>query len=457
MHRSILAVLVVTLGVAAVSCTLSGQSSRLPTGPAAPGGDTTAKVSSAGAFSEPAANLTEEQVAMFLIGDRFFTDPWSPAGEGPDDQDGLGPTYLSPSCAGCHIADGRGNPPAVPGSSPIIRFVGPDGLGGTLAGYGDQIQTLAIDGVEPEARVAVEWTVVEGSYLDGTVYQLRSPVISIVDEQFGDLAGATATGVRVGPPLIGLGLLEAIRADDIRTNADPNDTDGDGVSGRVSTVIDLASGDEIVGRFGLKANVGSIEDQASLAYHLDLGITTPAFPSENCPTVQLACASAPSGGMPEISADRLAAVVFYLQTLAVPAREDISRESVVAGSDLFTDLGCAACHRPSWVTGEHSIEAVSHQTIYPYTDLLLHDLGDGLGDGRPDGSASATEWRTPPLWGLGFTKAVNADAGFLHDGRARTIEEAILWHGGEAETSKNSFLSLDASQREQLLHFLKSL
>ena len=456
-HATGLRIWVVALALVASSCSLPGQSSRVPAGQAAPGGDTTAAVSSAGAFSQPAANLTDEQVTMFLIGDRFFTEPWSPAGQGPDDQDGLGPTFLSPACAGCHIADGRGSPPGVPGFSPIVRFIGPDGSGGSLDGYGDQIQTRAIAGVNAEATVAVAWTVTEGTYLDGTAYQLRAPVISVVDEQFGDLRGATATGLRIGPPLIGLGLLEAIDAGDIRASADPDDADGDGISGRISTVTDLRTGGETVGRFGLKANVGSIEDQAALAYHLDLGITTPMFPGENCPTAQIACASSPSGGSPEISADRLAAVVFYLQTLAVPARTDLRHESVLAGSDLFAELGCAACHRPTWNTGEHSVEAVAHQTIYPYTDLLLHDMGDGLGDGRADGSASATEWRTPPLWGLGFTKAVNAEAGFLHDGRARTIEEAILWHGGEAQASKISFLSLDAAQREQLLHFLKSL
>jgi CxxC motif-containing protein (DUF1111 family) len=411
----------------------------------------------AGAFSEPAANLTDDEVTLFLIGDRFFTDPWSAVGEGPDDQDGLGPTFLSASCAGCHPADGRGSPPGTPGSEPIVRFVDAAGSATVLDAYGTQIQGHAIDGVEAEADVAVGWKEIEGVYADGTPYSLRSPTVLVSGERFGSLDGLVASGFRIGPPLIGLGLLEAIDAADVARNADPTDVDGDGVSGRVSTVVDRRTGVETIGRFGLKANIASIADQAALAYLLDLGITTPLLPNENCPEPQSACLRSTSGGTPEISADRLAAVVFYLQTLGVPARPDVSRDSIVAGADLFTNLGCTSCHQPKWTTGDHDVGAVANQTIYPYTDLLLHDMGEGLSDGRSDGSASATEWRTPPLWGLGFTKGVNPHAGFLHDGRARTIEEAVLWHGGEAELSKVQFLSLDAEQREQLLHFLKSL
>jgi CxxC motif-containing protein (DUF1111 family) len=221
--------------------------------------------------------------------------------------------------------------------------------------------------------------------------------------------------------------------------------------------VDLATGQPSVGRFGLKSNVATLVDQASLAYLLDMGITTPLFADENCPEVQTACAAMPSGGTPEISEDRLAAVVLYLRTLGVPARTNLDDASVAAGAALFAELGCAGCHVARWKTGDHPLAAVSNQTIYPYTDLLLHDMGPELSDGRIDGDASATEWRTTPLWGLGFVKAVNSDAGFLHDGRARTIEEAILWHGGEAAAGQTRFLSLDAAQREQLLHFLRSL
>lgn len=449
--------LAVAVGLVTASCSLPGQSTRTPTGVAAAGGDTTVTARAAGAFSEPAANLTDEQVTLFLVGDRFFTDPWSPAGAGTDDQDGLGPTFLSASCAGCHPSDGRGSPPDIAGSEPILRFVDSAGSAVRLEAYGSQIQGHAVSGVEAEATIRVTWEYIEGAYRDGATYQLRAPSVAIVDQQFGDVTGATATGVRIGPPLIGLGLLEAIDADDIVAGADPEDTNDDGISGRVSRVTDRKTGTGTIGRFGLKANLGSIAEQASMAYLLDLGITTPALAEENCPAPQVACSESPSGGTPEISADRLAAVVFYLQTLAVPARPDISRDSVVAGEALFVDLGCAVCHRPKWTTGTHEVDAVSHQTIYPYTDLLLHDMGEGLSDGRADGSASATEWRTPPLWGLGFTKAVNPDAGFLHDGRARSIEEAVLWHSGEAEESKIGFLSLHKAQREQLIHFLKSL
>ena len=210
-------------------------------------------------------------------------------------------------------------------------------------------------------------------------------------------------------------------------------------------------------RFGLKANVATVADQAAIAYLFDLGITSPRFPAENCPEEQTTCRGALSGGSPEISAERLAAVVFYAQTLGVPARVGLDDQSVTAGQQLFDDVGCTACHKRRWETGAHEVESLSYQTIYPYTDMLLHDMGDDLSDGRNDGTATASEWRTAPLWGLGLVRTVNAEAGFLLDGRARRIEEAVLWHGGEAAASKDRFVELDARDRTRLLLFLKSL
>jgi len=427
-------------------------------GPGAPGGEGTVSNYGPGAFSQAAANLSPDEIARFRIGDRFFTQPWSSAPGAAPESDGLGPTYLATSCAGCHPADGRSSAPttAQGQGSPILRFVDEAGNGGGLADYHLQLQTDAIDGVPPEGDLRISWEVVEHTYPDGNAISLRRPVVDAAGA-FGDVEGMIASGVRVGPPLIGLGLLEAIPQADVMAGADPHDDDGDGISGRAAMVRPLGGGDEVLGRFGLKGNVASVADQTAIAYLLDMGITSPALPEENCPPAQVDCAISPTGGSPEISQERFDDVVFYAQSLAVPGRPFAGDESIVAGQGLFEQIGCAGCHTQQWETGNHPMTAFAGQTIYPYTDLLLHDMGEGLSDGRADGAASATEWQTPALWGLGLTRTVNPDAGFLHDGRARTVEEAVLWHGGEAGASAQGFTELSESDRQLVLNFLKSL
>ena len=426
-------------------------------GPSAPGGATSVDEYGPGAFSQPAANLTDEGLAAFRIGDAFFTLPWSAAPGDAPESDGLGPTYLATSCAACHVADGRGSQPNTPGDEGmgILRFADDDGRAADLADYHIQLQPLAIDGVPAEGSFEVAWIEEPGAYPDGTTYSLRRPEVSIRADD-PDLSRSAAASLRIAPPLIGLGLLEAIPESAIRAIADPEDVDGDGISGRVHMVRTL-DGRQALGRFGLKANVATVEDQTALAYLLDMGITTPALPDENCPGFQSECRDAPSGGQPEISASRFADVVFYTATLAPPSRPFAEDQSVVEGAALFEALGCVACHVQRFETGSHEIEAMSGQTIYPYTDLLLHDMGPGLSDGRTDGDAAASEWRTPALWGLGLTRTVNASAGFLHDGRARSIEEAVLWHGGEASAARDAFMKLSAENRHLVLVFLKSL
>ncbi len=427
-------------------------------GAASPGGEGTVTNYGPGAFSQPAANLDPEHLARFRIGDVFFSEEWLPAGHTGAERDGLGPTYLAASCAGCHPADGRSDAPATPGSSsqPILRFVDSDTSASPLDAYGFQLQTLAIDGVPPEAHLQVSWRELPAAYPDGTRYSLREPIIEVVGEQFGSLDGVVATGVRVGPSLIGLGLLEAIPESAISAGADPGDHDGDGVSGRIN-VVTTVDGDVAIGRFGHKANVATIADQTAIAYLLDLGVTSPGFPDENCPTPQLMCSAAANGGSPEISANRFADVVVYASTLAVPGRPSSGDQGVLEGEQIFTAIGCSTCHVARWETGEHPIGALANQVIYPYTDLLLHDMGPGLSDGRTDELAGPREWRTSPLWGLGLVRSVNARAGFLHDGRARTIEEAVLWHGGEGLRSRDAFVSLSAADRERVIQFLSSL
>jgi len=457
-----LARLALWVAVVAIVTTSCGSGSGFGSSDAeksAPGGDGTVRATGVGAFSQPAANLDDHGDAVFRIGDEFFTEAWANAPGMEPTRDGLGPTYLASACVACHVADGRGSAPGSPSDigAPILRFVDREDSAVNLDAYGVQIQTRALEGVLSEARVAMTWEKVPGTYADGTSFTLRRPVVSVTDEAFGSLQAMHATSVRVAPPLIGVGLLEAIPEADILENADPQDRDADGISGAASSVVPLAGGDPVLGRFGLKANVASVADQTALAYLLDMGITSPTLPNENCPVVQTACAEAPSGGAPEISADRIDAVIFYSQTLAVPARKGVTDASVVAGEELFDSVRCSACHIARWETGDHPVAALSNQMIIPYTDMLLHDMGPGLSDGRTDGSASAGEWRTSPLWGVGLIRSVNPDAGFLHDGRARTIEEAVLWHGGEASASRDDFVALDLVDRERLLIFLKSL
>jgi len=245
---------------------------------------------------------------------------------------------------------------------------------------------------------------------------------------------------------------------DILALADPDDRDGDGVSGRANQVWDAAAGRLALGRFGWKANEPTVAQQAAGAFLGDIGITTPLFPDENCTAAVPDCRTAANGGAPAIEADDFAKVVLYASSLAVPGRRDWDDPTVLQGKALFTALGCAACHMPTLTTGDYpTIPALTGQTIHPYTDLLLHDLGAELADGRPDFLAGGSEWRTPPLWGLGLIQTVNGHTNLLHDGRARNALEAILWHGGEAQAARDNFARLDAAQREALLRFLDSL
>ena len=263
------------------------------------------------------------------------------------------------------------------------------------------------------------------------------------------------TSPRVAPPMIGLGLLEAISASDILAGADPDDADGDGISGRARWVWSPEHGRMMLGRFGWKATQPTLLQQTAAAYRDDIGVTSSVFPSE-------AFAGQPQDDLleddPEITDETLEEAVFYVQTLAVPAPRDANAPAVMEGQDLFGELGCADCHVPRHVTGTlPDVPEVSNQVIVPYTDLLLHDMGPGLADGRPDFGASGSEWRTPPLWGLGLSSRVQGHTDFLHDGRARDVVEAILWHGGEAASARDAFRALDAPSRAALLAFLHSL
>jgi CxxC motif-containing protein (DUF1111 family) len=262
---------------------------------------------------------------------------------------------------------------------------------------------------------------------------------------------------RIAPPVIGMGLLEAVPEDQITDRADEDDTDGDGVSGRPNRVVDPVTGETTLGRLGWKANVASVAAQTAGAFHGDLGVTSPVFPDQDCTEVETACRSAIDGGDPEVDDQTFEAVVFYTRVVAVPERRPDERGADVEGAELFLSAGCASCHTPTLTTGASDIPALADQVIHPYTDLLLHDMGEGLADGRPDAEATGSEWRTAPLWGIGLTRTVNDHTRFLHDGRARSLTEAILWHGGEAEASADRFRTMTTEQRDALIAYLETL
>jgi CxxC motif-containing protein (DUF1111 family) len=312
-------------------------------------------------------------------------------------------------------------------------------------------------GVSPEGQVEISYRFVRGQYGDGTPFELRVPRYEIVDLAYGPMRADVMVSPRIAPQIVGMGLLEAIPEQDILAGADPDDRDGDGISGRPNRVRASSGDEKALGRFGWKANVASIADQTAFAFRGDIGITSSRAPEQPCSEVQSACLDALAGGAPEIDDDTFSKLVFYVRTLAVPGRRDTERSEVRDGASHFQEIGCASCHTVTQQTGTSAVAALADQTIHPYTDLLLHDLGPGLSDGRPDGEATAREWRTQPLWGIGLVDAINDHTNFLHDGRARDLSEAILWHGGEAEASRERFRTLEADERAALIAFLESL
>jgi len=423
------------------------------------GGDTTLFVQSSSAFGNPAPNLSPEGVARHLIGDSEFEQTFVTAPALLNS--GLGPAFNNNSCVACHPKDGRGRPPeeggvsnsfflrlSIPGTDPNTE--------GPLAmpGFGTQLFDRAVFGVQRHAIVNTTYTEIDGKFGDNTPYRLRKPIFTIADA-YMNLPKEYLISPRVAPPVFGRGLLEAISDETLLGWADEDDANSDGISGRVNRVWDVVSGTTVIGRFGLKANSPSLLVQTAGAYHGDMGITNELFPVEST-------AGQPqydgSKDDPELTPGVLDDVTFYIQTLAVPARRNINDPVVKKGQMLFDQARCTSCHIPTVTTGVlEGVPEVSNQVIHPYTDLLLHDMGEGLADGRPDFLADGQEWKTPPLWGIGFTKVVNGHTFFLHDGRARDLTEAILWHGGEAESAKEYFRLLSSSDREALIKFLESL
>jgi len=430
------------------------------------GGETTVFSTNRNAFASPASNLPVSDLRTFAGGNRLFNTNWVIAPASVEHLDGLGPLFNRVSCSACHLRDGRGQPPEDEDDmmmSMLVRLSvrGKDGKPpAPHPVYGDQLNDRAITGIPAEGRAVVSYTDIERRFADGETYTLTAPTYTFKDLKYGPLGDDILFSPRVAPQVVGLGLLEAIPEQAIRALADPEDKDGDGISGRVNTVRDVLHGRVAMGRFGWKANQPSVKQQNAGAALGDMGLTTSVFPKENVHPSQTLAAAAPSGGEsggPEMSDEDLERLTFYTRVLAPPARREVTDAVVRRGQLLFESTGCAKCHTPTFTTGDSDIPALSKQTIHPYTDLLLHDMGDELADGRPDFEATGSEWRTPPLWGIGLFKVVNGHTRYLHDGRARNLIEAVMWHGGEAEASREKVRKMTKEERAALVRFLESL
>lgn len=427
------------------------------------GGSSTVVNATREAYSLPSPAVPTEQMAGFFAGRALFRQVWVVAPALDSDIDGLGPTFNRASCAACHLKNGRGAAPETdedPLRSMLVRLsipgAGVHGEPRPHPAYGNQLQDAAVPGVPREGRVEVRWSERAETLADGTRVVLRKPAFSIADPAFGPLGDDIQLSPRVGSPVFGLGLLEAV-SESTLNELEARDKP-DGVRGRVNRVWDDTQQRAVAGRFGWKANAGTLRQQVASALLGDLGLTSPVLPLQNCPSPQRACAGALGGGDPEVSENQLQALVAYHRALAVPAARIFSDPIAVHGKAVFRRSGCQHCHVSELRTGElPEAPWLGEQTIHPYTDLLVHDMGDELADGRPDYLASGRDWRTAPLWGIGLNAAISDREGYLHDGRARTLLEAILWHGGEATVARDRVRALPASDRDALLRFLQSL
>jgi CxxC motif-containing protein (DUF1111 family) len=432
----------------------------------------------ANAFSHSSANMSFERELDFKVGNGLFRKLWVTAPASTRVSDGLGPLFNARACQSCHLKDGRAHPPSGPDDPSVgmfLRLSVPAEPGdprpemaaiedylATLPDptYGSQLQSFGVLGQPAEGRMAISYEDLPVTLGDGEVVRLRQPTYAAADLAYGPTAPDLQISPRAAPPMIGLGLLEAVPEADILALADPDDADGDGISGRANVVWSDEHRGPALGRFGLKAGQPTIRAQAAAAFSGDMGISTTLHPEGwgECTADQADCRTALDGGAPEADDTVLDLVTFYSRNLAVPARRDLDDPTVLHGKRIFYEAGCAACHNPKFVTDRLEDQPEqSFQLVWPYTDLLLHDMGDGLADHRPEARATGREWRTAPLWGIGLTETVTGKASFLHDGRARTLLEAILWHGGEAQASRDTVAGLPKADRNALVRFLESL
>lgn len=445
------------------------------------GGATSKSEVNRSAFSHFSENMTFADEESFKLGNALFRKLWVSSPSSTLASDGLGPLFNARSCQSCHVKDGRGRAPDTEGekaTSMFLRLSVPprtEAEKQQLANreiqvvpapiYGGQLQNRAIPGHLGEADMTIAYEEQPVTLADGMVVSLREPTYGIGNPNYGDPDPEILLSPRLAPQMIGLGAIEQIHPSDILAKIDPDDEDGDGISGRPSWVLDGKTGDLILGRFGWKASMPTIRAQSAGAFAGDIGISTSdaPHPAGDCTAAQETCLAAPNGvqealGDSEAPSPILDLVTFYSQNLAVPVRRDVGDATVLRGKQLFYETGCIACHTPKYVTRRDAPDPIhSFQLIWPYSDVLLHDMGPGLADHRPAGDADGYEWRTAPLWGIGLTEVVSNHTQFLHDGRARNILEAVLWHGGEAQAPRDKVVAMKTTDREALLAFLESL
>ena len=367
-----------------------------------------------------------------------------------------GPRWVNDSCAGCHVRNGRAAP--APVGEPLDKWVFRvgDANGNPHPQLGRALQSRAASGASSEGEASIAfWQ--ESNGLRSPQYQFSG----VTPERFS---------ARIAPQLVGMGLLEAVSESTILAMEDANDANSDGISGRANRVVDPASGQTRLGRFGYKAATSSVKHQVASAFNNDMGVMTSLLPNPDCGFGQSGC----GGSGSELADSHLNNLVKYISLLGVRPQRDLNNAAVQRGQTLFSDIGCAGCHKPTLQTSQHHpLAELRDQIIHPYTDLLLHDMGPGLADNLGEGQASGSEWRTAPLWGLGLSACVTGGVinpiggqgnevctpvhSYLHDGRARSIEEAILWHGGEGEAAKNAYQTLSGGQKTDVLSFLRSL
>ena len=412
---------------------------------------------------------------QFAEGKAQFAEPW---GINPKATMvwGLGPVFNEDRCSECHQHNGRAYAPADGQAAEHGMVIRLSVAGRSATGavnphpvYGDQLQNRAIPGVPAEGQPVVTYQPREVAFADGEVVVLRAPSVQFTQMRFGELDAGTFTSARIAPAMIGLGLLEAVPEQTILQIAraqEPAD-----MRGKPNYVWDFEKREHVLGRFGWKASQPSLRQQTAAAMHGDIGATTSIFLAENCSPAQKQCREAPSAikcvdpnhciigkDRPEALPSRLDNITFYLQTLAVPARRHVNDDGAKRGEALFMQAGCSVCHVPYLKTSAHPAVAVAADlVIHPYTDLLLHDMGEALADRRDDYEANGREWRTAPLWSIGLLPKVSGHSELLHDGRARNVVEAILWHGGQAERSRETFRTLRRADRDALIKFVESL
>ena len=427
------------------------------------------------AYSVTVTALPQSLREQVSSGRRMFLEPWVLPTQYTGVW-GVGPTFNENSCPECHLNNGRARAPAngeEVARGLLLRLSAPGSAGEPPRPhphYGDQFQNRGVRNVVPaEGKAIVRYETVEVVFADGERLSLRKPTFQFSELSFGELGKGAMISARIAPALAGLGLLEAIPEETLLDIAQRQPAQG--LRGKPNYVWDHEAQRSVLGRFGWKAGQPNLRQQTAAALHADIGATSSIFPAENCPEVQTLCRSGPSatgcsGGRGqcdgvifwEVLPSRLRNLTVYMQALAVPARRNAEDPQVKHGEKLFAAAQCGGCHVPELQTGSTTaIPAAANLTIHPYTDMLLHDMGEGLADERPDFLADGRQWRTPPLWGLGLQEIVSGHSELLHDGRARNLTEAIAWHDGEARTSRERFFAMDKRERDALLKFLESL